>query len=139
MHNSSKFYVFQSHFKGQERVFVVDTSTCQVKMVRLPGVTHEQNLRVGNYSLMSLFEDTLILSYSEVNVPKRVYCLRFKQTVESMRIDDLLDESNLDLKLLESIELGYFIGKNEMSFNRTGIYSCTVLNEYFYELNLLPP
>ena len=38
-------------------------------MVKIPGVTQDQNLRKGNYTIMKVFEDTLILCYSEVSVP----------------------------------------------------------------------
>ena len=78
MHQSSKFFIFQSEIKGQHRVYIADTTTSQVKMVRIPGVTQEETLRVGDYTMISMFEDTLILKYSEVTMPPRIYCIHFK-------------------------------------------------------------
>jgi len=34
-------------------------------MLRLPGVTQQETLRKGDYSMMRLYEDTMILNYSE--------------------------------------------------------------------------
>ena len=62
--DSAKFFLFTSELKGQHRIFVLDTTTKEVKMLRIPNVTDAENLRSGEYSLMRIFEDTLIVNYS---------------------------------------------------------------------------
>ena len=62
--NSNKFFIFKSEFKGQHRIYVTDISTRKVKMLRIPNVT-KSNIRCGNYRLMGVFEDTIIVNYSE--------------------------------------------------------------------------
>ena len=52
---SSRFFVIQSFFKGSTRIFIVDTDSKVVKMLRITGVTHDDNLRFGHYSLMKTF------------------------------------------------------------------------------------
>ena len=61
---SPKFFLFTSELKGQHRIFVLDTTTKTVKMLRIPGVTDSNNLRFGDYTLMRCFEDTMIVNYS---------------------------------------------------------------------------
>lgn len=33
-------------------------------MVRIPGVTQDDNLRSGDYTLLSVFEDTILVNFS---------------------------------------------------------------------------
>ena len=75
--DSNKFFLFASEFKGQHRIFLQDTSTKEVKMLRIPNVT-PANLRHGDYGLMRVFEDTLIVSFAATNQTPQVYCIRFK-------------------------------------------------------------
>ena len=59
------------------RIFIVDTLTKEVKMLRIPGVTNS-NLRLGNYTLMRIFEDTMVVNYSEPSKPPQIYLIRIK-------------------------------------------------------------
>lgn len=78
LHDSSKFFIFSSEFKGQHRIFLIDTTTRQTRMLKIPGVTNDDDLRVGDYMLMRIFEDTLVINYSTPAQPPKIFCLRFK-------------------------------------------------------------
>ena len=73
-------------------------------MLRIPGVTNSDNLRQGEYALLRIFEDTLVLNYTEPTRPARIFCIRFSQILQDgQSISDLLDASNLKVHLLEEI------------------------------------
>lgn len=69
----------ESDFKGSGRVFLVDVETKETKMLRIPGVTDGSDLRRGEYTLLRVFKDTLIITYSDLWTPNQVYTIRFKQ------------------------------------------------------------
>ena len=46
--DSNKFFMFESEFKGQHRIYIIDTTTKEIKMLRIPNVT-KSNLRLGDY------------------------------------------------------------------------------------------
>ena len=80
--DSSKFFLFCSEFKGQRRIYVVDTISKEVKMLRIPGLTEEVNLRRGDYILMRAQEDCLIVEYSTPSQPSQIYLIRIKQVLD---------------------------------------------------------
>jgi len=93
--DSNKFFLFESEFKGQHRIYFLDTTTKEVKMLRIPKVT-KANLRLGSYQLMRVFEDTLVINYSEASQPPKIYTVRIKQVLaEDQTVHQLLDASNL--------------------------------------------
>ena len=55
---------------------------------------------------MNIFEDTMVVNYTEPSRPARVFCIRFSQILqEGQSVSDLLDASNLKVHLLEEIKL----------------------------------
>ena len=52
-------------------------------MVKIPTVTDETNLRQGDYSIMRVFEDTLVINYSNIRSPPKIFCIRFKEVLEN--------------------------------------------------------
>ena len=52
-------------------------------MVKIPTVTDETNLRQGDYSIMRVFEDTLVINYSNIRSPPQIFCIRFKEVLEN--------------------------------------------------------
>ena len=73
-------------------------------MLRLPGITEDSNLRKGQYDLMRIFEDTMIINYTEPSQPAKIFCVRFKAIEAEQTLDQLLDASNLEVNLLEQID-----------------------------------
>ena len=74
-------------------------------MLRIPNVT-KPNLRVGDYSLMRIFEDTIIINYNEPSQPPQIYCIRIKNILdEGQSVEELLNASNLEVNLLEGLDL----------------------------------
>lgn len=75
-------------------------------MLRVPNVTDASDLRKGDYTLMRVFEDTLIVSYSEPSQPPKIFLIRIKQVLpEGQTVHELLDAANLDVHVLEGHEL----------------------------------
>lgn len=60
--NSDRFFIFQSEVKGQHRIFVTDIVTKEVGLLKIQGVTTE-NLREGDFALMRVYEDTIIVNH----------------------------------------------------------------------------
>ena len=55
---------------------------------------------------MRVFEDTLVLNYSNIRSPPRIFCIRFKEILEnSQSVEQLLDVGNLDVNVLEEVNL----------------------------------
>ena len=51
---------------------------------------------------MRVFEDTLVINYTEPSLPSQIYIVRIKQILsEGQTVHQLLDASNLDVILLE--------------------------------------
>jgi len=106
LHNSNRFFILQSEFKGVERISVVDMVTKEVRMLKIPNQTCDQALRQGDYILMQVFEDTLVINYSDINTPPKIYCVHFKQILaEGQTLSQLVDAANLDVNILEELSL----------------------------------
>ena len=75
---SKRFFLVESTVKGTDRIFIVDVETKEVKMLRSIGDTGA-DLRRGNYILLAAYKDTLIVKYTDLWTPPRVYSIRFKE------------------------------------------------------------
>jgi len=78
----------------------------RVKMLRL---SRNPNLRIGHHTVLRLFKDMLIVKYSEINRAPHIFSVKFKQigpnSMEDFNLDHLLDESNLEVNLIEKVDL----------------------------------
>ena len=55
---------------------------------------------------MRVFEDTLVINYSEASLPPQIYIVRMKEVLaEGQTLDQLLDVSNLEVNKLEELSI----------------------------------
>ena len=88
------------------RVYVIDIENREIKMLKIPGVTNESNLRQGHYALLKVFKDTVVISYTTISTPPQVFSVRFKQIgTEGQTTASLLSDTNLEVNLLEQLDL----------------------------------
>jgi len=53
---------------------------------------------------MCVFEDTLVINYSEASLPTQIYTVRLKEILtEGQTVDQLLQMSNLEVNMLEKL------------------------------------
>jgi hypothetical protein len=101
LHNSSKYFVLSSEFKGRERIYLVDLHTKEVRTIILPCDVG----RTGHYTLMARDANLLVFRYAQVYAVPHIYCVRFVGT-EVDTIEGLMEPSNMDILLIEKAELG---------------------------------
>jgi len=101
--DSKKFFFTQSQVKGLDRLFFVDTDGKKVRMLRIPGISSEA--RAGSHVLLRVFEDTLVVRYSEMTKPPTVVVVRFKSTSDELSLDQLVAEDNLKVDVLDKLTL----------------------------------
>ena len=97
--------------------------TNQIKMITLPGVSDGL---VGNYEMMKIQGDTMVIKYSKIDMPPKVCLLRFVSIEDTMSLEDLLKPSNFDLQIIEGLDV------NEMDDEFGQFYKQTV-SSYKYD------
>jgi dipeptidyl aminopeptidase/acylaminoacyl peptidase len=99
--DSNKFYVTSSELLGQNRVYITDVTTSQIKMLTLPKLNAGVDRSKGTYTLLRKFKQTLFVKYCEVTNPGSIFALTFK-SVDVASLDALFDaEANLTLTEIE--------------------------------------
>jgi len=78
---SNRYLIVPSDFKGQERIFLIDTLTGKVRHLSLDHVNAKKG---GSYELMLRKDDFLIVKYSHTNLPSHVFIVRFKSIEENL-------------------------------------------------------
>ena len=71
---SNRFAVFESPFKGQHRVYIVDLETNEVKWLNF---LNKDSVFDGDYELQRLYQNNLIIRYSAYNYPTQIYAVTF--------------------------------------------------------------
>lgn len=93
---NKKFFVFTSGYKGQDRIYIVDTETKEMSYLRLK----DQEKTLGEYQLIRKHKSMLIVKYSEATQPTQVFAVRFNQM--SGDVKNLTSFDNLNVTLLEA-------------------------------------
>ena len=95
----------ESEIKGSSRIYLVDVDSKEIKMLRIPGVTGI-DLRKGDYTVLKVLKDTLIVTYTDLWTPPQAYSVRFKEIdSEGQTLDSLVSETNLEVNFLEKLDL----------------------------------
>eukprot|EP00347_Sterkiella_histriomuscorum_P007160 403350033 len=99
---SNRYALFESTFKGQERLYVTDIDTKEVRWLNFLNKQGESAMD-GEYELHRTFEDTLIIKYSNHTTPPIIYALQFKN-IDTQSLTELLDSSNLSLTIVDQLK-----------------------------------
>ena len=94
--------MFASALKGQERLFVVDVESKDFKWFNFLGKSQEQ-AHEGEYELQRLFEDQIIVKYSECSKLPKIYSVIFKNTTPAT-LTELLHPDNLLVTLVDELK-----------------------------------
>lgn len=94
---NEKFFVFSSDYKGQERIYLLDTTSGDLSVLQIKA----QPKSVGNYTLMRRHRNMLIVKYMEATQPTHIYAVRISN-LNVANTKELLAESNLKIDLLEA-------------------------------------
>ena len=75
--DTNRFVAFDSPFKGQQRTFVVDLETKELRWLNFLKKQSLAEQQQGYYDMLRLYKDTLIIKYSSYTQPTQVYMVRF--------------------------------------------------------------
>ncbi len=79
---SNRFAVFESPFKGQHRVYLVDLETREVRWLNF---LHKESVFDGDYELQRVYKNTIVVRYSSYNQPTQIYAVTFDMAGESLQ------------------------------------------------------
>jgi len=144
LNDSNRYYLISSEMKGQERIYIADVESKQVKMLRL--ADSDKTSRVGNYTLLRKFKDLVLLKYSELNVAPQIHAVRFQNTATAQNLDELLAKENLNFSLIEKLDLeadksefGEFFSEGVKSYKQDFIKLENGAEAYFQRRGDLDP
>ncbi len=80
--SSNRFALFETPFKGQHRVYLVDLETKALKWLNLL----DKEPFNGDYELQRLYKDTAVVRFSAYDTPTQIYSVVFKMADS---IDDI--------------------------------------------------
>lgn len=92
---SNRFAVFESPFKGQHRVYLVDLETREVRWLNF---LHKESVFDGDYELQRVYKNTIVVRYSSYNQPTQIYAVTFDMAAESLK------ELKYQTSLLEQVQ-----------------------------------
>ena len=91
--------MFQSEFKGQTRLYITDLDSKEVKFLNFLDKKPEDYFQ-GDYEIMRIFEDTLVLKYSSYNTPPQIYSIIITN-LAAPSLSELIKQENLQVNLIE--------------------------------------
>jgi hypothetical protein len=100
LYQSNRFFVATSDFKGQERIYIIDLCTSEVRYLNLDA---HSALKGGSCELLRMIDDILIVKYSHTNQPPHVFSVRFKSMAGDL--SGMLTDENLEVNLIEKVDL----------------------------------
>jgi hypothetical protein len=74
--DSSRFFAFESDFKGQDRVYIADLNSPGSKPLFVNYLNHDSASLTGNYILLGAHDDLFVFRYSACNQPSQVYVVQ---------------------------------------------------------------
>jgi len=84
---------------------VVDLETKTVKWFNF--LQKDQQLH-GDYELLRVYRDTLIVRFSAADTPTQIYAVTIKE--EKKDVDELIGIDNIKVKLIEQVKIGGDLG-----------------------------
>lgn len=89
------YFVFGSEYKGQDRVYIMNTETAQVALLNIG-----QDKLVGSTELIRRYQNTLILKHMEYNKPARILAVTLN-SLEFKSPEEVTAASNLTIQTIE--------------------------------------
>lgn len=87
--HSNRYNYFQTSIKGQERIFISDIETKEVRWLNFLNKAPENHLQ-GEYELQNVLDENLLVKHSANGQPPIIYLVSFK-SVEKNSLSELID------------------------------------------------
>jgi hypothetical protein len=130
--NSNRYMVIGSVFMSQNRLFLVDSES---KEIRFLNFLKFDNKRTGDYSLLKMKDNVIIVSHSSQNAPSAIYALTFPDI--DCEIDQVIEQIKVQVvaesKILQETELQRQIAEEIKHFKKdTVVLENGVEGIYYY-------
>lgn len=93
---NKRYFVFTSAFKGQNRIYVADTDTQNIELIRIKA----QHLGVGDIKILHSSHQMVILQYMEACRPAEILAVKFKQITATA--EQFCNADNLTVLAIET-------------------------------------